>query len=141
MITNDRFYSLNIDLLVINYSKTSFIVSNNINTSIKNNLSFVNLIEIYFVASTIMKMYLASIKTNFWTSNYRKINIVSSLQLSLFISNCCSFIKLTKSHCQSKNEIVSNKHKFNEFDTYKLRSIIKFITIKNVRTCYIFNWH
>ena len=65
MITKNRFYSLNIDLLVINYSKTSFIVSNNINTSIKNSLSFVNLIEIYFVASTIMKMYLASIKTNF----------------------------------------------------------------------------
>jgi hypothetical protein len=65
MITNDKFYSFSINLLVINYNKTLLIVSSNINTSIKNNLSFVNLIKIYFVASTIIKMYLTSIKINF----------------------------------------------------------------------------
>jgi hypothetical protein len=67
--------------------------------SIKNNLSFVNLIEIYFVASTIIKIYLALIKINFRISNYRKIDFVSSLQLLLFISNCCSLIKLVKLYC------------------------------------------
>ncbi len=65
IITNDKSYFFSIDLLVINYSKISLIVSSNINTFIKNNLSFVNLIYIYLVASTIIKMYFASIKTNF----------------------------------------------------------------------------
>jgi len=141
MITNNKSYSFSIDLLVINYNNTLFIASNNINTSTKNNSSFINLIKIYFVASTIIKMYLASMKTNSRTSNYRKIDFVFSSQSSLFILNCCFFIRLTKSHCQNKNEIVNSKHKFDELDTYKLRSIIKFITIKNVRTCHIFNWH
>ena len=99
IIINDKFYSFSIDLLVINYNKTSLIVSSNINTSIKNNSSFVNLIEIYFVALTSMKMYLASIKTNSRTSNYRKIDFVSFSQLSFFTSNCCFFVKLVKLHC------------------------------------------
>jgi len=87
-----------IALIVINYNKILFTIFNNINTSIKNNLSFVNLIEIYLVALTTIKMYLASIKTNFRISNYRKIDFVFSLQLLLFISNYCSFIKLIESH-------------------------------------------
>ncbi len=75
-----------------------FIVSNNINTSIKNSSSFINLIEIYFVASTIIKIYLILTKTNFRISNYRKIDFVFSLQLLLFISNCCIFIKSVELH-------------------------------------------
>jgi len=65
-----------ITLIVINYSKILLIVSNNINTSIKNNLSFVNLIKIYLVVSTIIKMYLASIIINFRILNYWKIDFV-----------------------------------------------------------------